>query len=366
LHFVPQAPQLFGSTWVSLQVEPHCVVPPPHEAAQAPFEQIWPALQAVPQAPQFVLSFASEVQLSPQTVEPAPQTGPESPVSVTVLLLLEQAAMTPPPRATANAAAINECFMETSKGGRLRRFGSCLQPCVSFRRVTENTVTPEMMAVWARTLAFSLIPMMLSLAVHEYAHARVAKALGDDTPEREGRLTLNPLEHADPWGTFAVPAAMAILGGVALFGWAKPTRVRADMLDKRVPFAMTIVTAAGPLANACLAVLAALATRLAMHFHVPLERLAEDAPSTPTPLGMLLRATLIINVGLALVNLVPIPPLDGARLVPRFLGGLVRPLEQYGLAILIIGFFLLRVGQVIVGVPVMFAAGALMSAFGIG
>lgn len=117
----------------------------------------------------------------------------------------------------------------------------------------DNTVTPEMMATWARTIAFSLIPMMLSLAVHEYAHARVAVALGDDTPEREGRLTLNPLEHADPWGTFAVPAAMAILGGVALFGWAKPTRVRADMLTKRVPFAMTLVAAAGPLANVGLA-----------------------------------------------------------------------------------------------------------------
>lgn len=207
---------------------------------------------------------------------------------------------------------------------------------------------------YARTLAFSLIPMMLSLAVHEYAHARVAKALGDDTPEREGRLTLNPLEHADPWGTFAVPAAMAILGGVAFFGWAKPTRVRADMLTKRVPFAMTLVTAAGPLANVGLAVLAAAATRLAMHFHA-----AE-------PVFMLLRATLIINVGLAVVNLVPIPPLDGARLMPKFLGPLMRPLEQYGLAILIIGFFLLHIGQVIVGVPVMFVAGALMAVFGIG
>lgn len=218
----------------------------------------------------------------------------------------------------------------------------------------DATITPEMMVTWARTLAFSLIPMMLSLAVHEYAHARVAKALGDDTPEREGRLTLNPLEHADPWGTFAVPAAMAILGGVAFFGWAKPTRVRADMLTKRVPFAMTLVTAAGPLANVGLAVLAAAATRLAMHFHA-----AE-------PVFMLLRATLIINVGLAVVNLVPIPPLDGARLMPKFLGPLMRPLEQYGLAILIIGFFLLHIGQVIVGVPVMFVAGVLMAVFGIG
>lgn len=218
----------------------------------------------------------------------------------------------------------------------------------------DTTITPEMMVTYARTLAFSLIPMMLSLAVHEYAHARVAKALGDDTPEREGRLTLNPLEHADPWGTFAVPAAMAILGGVAFFGWAKPTRVRADMLTKRVPFAMTLVTAAGPLANVGLAVLAAAATRLAMHFHA-----AE-------PVFMLLRATLIINVGLAVVNLVPIPPLDGARLMPKFLGPLMRPLEQYGLAILIIGFFLLHIGQVIVGVPVMFVAGGLMAVFGIG
>lgn len=233
----------------------------------------------------------------------------------------------------------------------------------------DNTVTPEMMATWARALAFSLVPMMLSLAVHEYAHARVAKALGDDTPEREGRLTLNPLEHADPWGTFAVPAAMAILGGVALFGWAKPVRVRADMLTKRVParLAMMLVASAGPLANVVLAVLAAGATRLAMHFHVALVRASEieGEPPTPTPLGMLLRGMLIINVGLALVNLVPIPPLDGARLAPRLLGSLVRPLEQYALAILVIGFFVLHIGQVIVGIPVMIAAGVLMDAFGI-
>ncbi len=228
----------------------------------------------------------------------------------------------------------------------------------------DNTVTPEMMATWARALVFSLIPMMLSLAVHEYAHARVAKALGDDTPERDGRLTLNPLEHADPWGTFAVPAAMAILGGIAFFGWGKPVRVRADMLNKRVPFAMTLVTLAGPLSNVLLAVAAAAVTKLLMHSHVALSHPGADGgPAASTPIGLFLRAMLIINVGLALVNLVPIPPLDGARLVPAFLGSLVRPLEQYGLAILIIGFFLLHIGQVVVGVPVLLVSGLLMDAF---
>ena len=127
LHLVPHAPQLLGSTCVSLQVEAHCVVPPPHEAAQAPFEQIWPALQAVPQAPQLVLSLASDVQLLPQAVEPAPQTGPESVASTTTGVLLEQAAMTPQPRATATAAAKNELFIKTSKDGPYRRLSSTLQ-----------------------------------------------------------------------------------------------------------------------------------------------------------------------------------------------------------------------------------------------
>lgn len=161
-----------------------------------------------------------------------------------------------------------------------------------------------------------LIPLLLSLTVHEWAHAWSAHRLGDDTAAMQGRLTLNPIAHIDPVGTLILP-----LLGVP-FGWAKPvpvnpTRFRRDVNMKA---GMMITAAAGPLANIALAVLSAIAIGLVARF-------APQALAAGSGLSLmsLLTTMLIINVTLAIFNLIPIPPLDGSNVVY----GLLPPRQQY-------------------------------------
>ncbi len=153
-----------------------------------------------------------------------------------------------------------------------------------------------------------LIPLLLSLTVHECAHAWAAWRLGDDTALRLGRLTLNPLPHIDPLGTFLLP-----LLGIP-FGWAKPVPVNPTNFrrDITMPTGMALTAAAGPLSNVLLAVLCAVGYGLWWRF--------DQASLAANPaLEHLLTVTLQMNVGLALFNLLPIPPLDGSRVVERFL-----------------------------------------------
>lgn len=161
-----------------------------------------------------------------------------------------------------------------------------------------------------------LIPLLLSLTVHEWAHAWSAHRLGDDTAAMQGRLTLNPIAHIDPVGTLILP-----LLGVP-FGWAKPvpvnpTRFRRDVNMKA---GMMITAAAGPLANIALAVLSAIAIGLVARF-------APQALAAGSGLSLmsLLTTMLIINVTLAIFNLIPIPPLDGSRVVDGLIPYSWRP-----------------------------------------
>src|SRR4051812_9590379 len=103
--------------------------------------------------------------------------------------------------------------------------------------------------------------MILSLTVHEWAHAMSARILGDRTAEEEGRLTLNPQAHVDLWGTILIPAFSIIMGGLPFLGWAKPVPFRRDRFRRGVNrrLGSAIVAAAGPLSNLALAVLAAAA-----------------------------------------------------------------------------------------------------------
>ncbi len=147
------------------------------------------------------------------------------------------------------------------------------------------------------------IPVQLSLSVHEWAHARVAFALGDDTAAREGRLTLNPLVHMDLLGTI-IP-----LMGVP-FGWAKPVPVNPARFRRGVSMrtGMMLTAAAGPLSNVVLAIVC---TAL-------LAILGVVAPSTTiAPLGLhvLLGYAVLVNLSLAAFNLLPVFPLDGSRIV---------------------------------------------------
>ncbi|HWT85813.1 MAG TPA: site-2 protease family protein [Myxococcales bacterium] len=147
----------------------------------------------------------------------------------------------------------------------------------------------------------SFIPVVLALTVHEWAHARVALHLGDDTALQQGRLTLNPLAHLDPVGTILLP-----LLGVP-FGWAKPVPVDPSRFrpDVTMGTGLLLTAAAGPVSNLILAMLSGAALRLAGGFALALHPAAE----------FLLTRFTVINLAMALFNLLPVPPLDGSRIV---------------------------------------------------
>lgn len=163
-------------------------------------------------------------------------------------------------------------------------------------------------------LAVILIPcLIIAIVFHEVAHGWTALALGDPTAKEQRRLSLNPIRHVDPIGTLLVPGALALFGG-PIFGWAKPVPVRGDRLrDPR--FGMVAVAAAGPATNLVLAFIGALVFGAVSGTVIA---------SGGTPPDWLLSAGgmfILINVFLALFNLLPIPPFDGSHIV----GGLLPP-----------------------------------------
>jgi Zn-dependent protease len=168
--------------------------------------------------------------------------------------------------------------------------------------------------------------LLLAVTVHEVAHGWVAERLGDPTARLAGRLTLNPLPHIDPLGALAF-----VLAG---FGWARPVPVNARNLRRPVRD-MACVAAAGPLSNFVVAflglVLLVLTSRLV------------DAPFVARPVAGMLRYVYTFNLGLAIFNLIPLPPLDGGHFLPYFFPRrswpLLARLEQYGPIILLLLVF---------------------------
>lgn len=165
-----------------------------------------------------------------------------------------------------------------------------------------------------------LPPMILSLSVHEWAHAYSAYRLGDDTAARQGRLTLDPMAHIDPIGTVLLP-----LMGVP-FGWARPVPVNPARFRRDVSMrtGMAITAAAGPLSNLVLAILSAVGLGLYLRF-APTAVVSDGASGA---IATLLQLMLVMNVGLALFNLLPVPPLDGSRVMDRFVPYRARPLWE--------------------------------------
>jgi Zn-dependent protease len=162
-----------------------------------------------------------------------------------------------------------------------------------------------------------LIPLWLSLTVHEFAHAWAAKRLGDDTAERLGRLTLNPLAHIDPLGTLILP-----LLGVP-FGWAKPVPVQPHRFYPSVSMrtGMMLTAVAGPLSNIGL-------TLICMVVFVAVAAWDPMRLMPGQPLGFLLPRLILLNVILASFNALPIPPLDGSRVVDALVPSGLRPLWE--------------------------------------
>jgi Zn-dependent protease len=165
-----------------------------------------------------------------------------------------------------------------------------------------------------------LIPLILSLSVHEYAHAWSAWRLGDDTASRAGRLTLNPIPHLDLFGTVLLPLLMASISPSFVFGWAKPVPINPTRFRRgvRMSTGVALTAAAGPLANVLLAVLCTVGFGLLLRFQ---PQLAVPGSGTRELLLMMIQ----LNVVLAVFNMIPVPPLDGSRVVDGLLPLRLRP-----------------------------------------
>lgn len=191
-------------------------------------------------------------------------------------------------------------------------------------------------------LSAAVIPVIFAITLHEVAHGWAARRFGDRTAELLGRLTINPLRHIDPVGSVAVPLVLAFLS-LPPFGWAKPVPVNPRNL-RRPKQDMVLVAAAGPASNIAMALSWAIGFAVVLHAPLPVAGVRQFLLSM-TQIGI------YFNILLAIFNLMPIPPLDGGRvlrgLVPEALGRKLDAVEPYGL-IIVMGLLALGVlGQVV-------------------
>lgn len=201
------------------------------------------------------------------------------------------------------------------------------------------------------------LPILLAITLHEVAHGRAAKHFGDRTAEAQGRLSLNPLRHIDPIGTVLVPMLLLWLGGF-LFGWAKPVPVNPRFM-RRPRQDMVWVAGAGPAAN----VVMALGWALVLSFS---QRSMEGTAAQW--LQMMATIGVSINLLLAVFNMLPIPPLDGGRVLVNLLPpgpavSLLQRLEPWGLFI-VLGLLMTGILWMVLAGPVEFLRSGLLALVG--
>jgi len=212
---------------------------------------------------------------------------------------------------------------------------------------------------WVELIALYAIPMIFAITLHEAAHGYVARHFGDYTAYQQGRISLNPLNHIDPVGTIVIPAVLVVLtAGQFVFGWAKPVPVNFSNL-RNPKRDMLWVAAAGPGANLAMALVWGLMLKLAFvmpanYFSYPLQKMANGG--------------VMINLALMVLNLIPIPPLDGGRiavsLLPNRLAYRFAMIEPYGF-IIVIALLATRVLGVVIGPLVMLGRNLIYDLFGL-
>ena len=188
-------------------------------------------------------------------------------------------------------------------------------------------------------LIISALPILIAITFHEVSHGYVAYRLGDPTAKMLGRLTLNPIPHIDPFGTIILPLMLFYLtNGRFVFGYAKPVPIN-PMNFKKPREGMAISAAAGPITNILLAVASFLIWKGLI---TPLASLAPGTISETVlrPLAMIMQSSIVVNVVLAVFNMIPIPPLDGGRvltgLLPHKQAMSFSRIEPFGFIIVII------------------------------
>lgn len=202
---------------------------------------------------------------------------------------------------------------------------------------------PELIA----QLVIYMVVLIFAISAHEAAHAWMSYKFGDDTARLLGRVTLNPVSHTDPIGTLLIPIVGFILGhmggaaaAIPLIGWGKPTPVN-PLRWRNKDLANVMVSGAGIMANLTIGIVTLIIIKILQYSGISISE------TMVQPINMFLGFSLLMNVSLAVFNLLPFPPLDGSKILETFLPASFRPMlsvmEQYGFLILMglmyIGFF---------------------------
>lgn len=192
-----------------------------------------------------------------------------------------------------------------------------------------------------RHISIVALPFLLAITFHEASHGYAAWLLGDPTAKNSGRLTLNPLKHLDPMGTIALIVTQMI-------GWAKPVPINPAYFKNPIK-GMMLVSIAGPAANMALAILFTFAYRYLHSLNIT--SVTETELLILKPLALVINAGIMINLALCFFNLIPIPPLDGSKIVagllPREMAFKYLSLERYGFIIILLLAFLGLLGKII-------------------